>query len=46
MIVAKQMQNAVDEQRENLLSQGVPSSPRLTLRGINRDDHISQKPGV
>jgi len=36
----------VDEQREDLLSQGVPSSPCLTLRGLNRYDHISQEPGV
>ena len=43
VIVAEQMQNAVDEQRLDLFIEGMATALRLTSCGLNRDDDISEK---
>lgn len=43
MVVAPQVQNAVDEQGAQFVSKGAFALPGLPTDGVDRDDHIAQK---
>lgn len=43
VVVAEQVQNAVDEQRLQLFWQRMPAALRLARGGLNRNHHVAQK---
>ena len=43
MVIAEEMQDAMNEEIHNLIAEGVLPFKRLPLRGLNRHDHIPEQ---